>query len=198
VFASEKGFLKMAKFGASALIVAGLIAIGFSAPAKANVVYDLTFESQNGKTVEGTGTLTLNFSTLAADESFNGTLVGILVSISTGDIDGNGSFSILPATLDTGSQFQTEPNGKIDTLTAEESGSGANTVLFLDVFSQSWELHEGNDDGHTSDKGKLVITGPDLVSATPLPATLPLFAGGLGFVGYLTRRKKRAQAVAAY
>ncbi len=32
---------------------------------------------------------------------------------------------------------------------------------------------------------------------TPLPATLPLFAGGLGFVGYLTRRKKRVQAVAA-
>jgi hypothetical protein len=28
-------------------------------------------------------------------------------------------------------------------------------------------------------------------SATPLPATLPLFAGGLGFVGYLTRRRKQ-------
>jgi hypothetical protein len=37
----------------------------------------------------------------------------------------------------------------------------------------------------------------DVASATPLPAALPLFAGGLGFVGYLTRRKKRAQAVAA-
>jgi hypothetical protein len=29
------------------------------------------------------------------------------------------------------------------------------------------------------------------VSATPLPASLSLFAGGLGFVGYLTRRRKR-------
>jgi hypothetical protein len=28
-------------------------------------------------------------------------------------------------------------------------------------------------------------------SPTPLPATLPLFAGGLGIVGFLTRRKKR-------
>jgi hypothetical protein len=28
-------------------------------------------------------------------------------------------------------------------------------------------------------------------SATPLPATLPLFAGGLGFVGYLTKRRKQ-------
>jgi hypothetical protein len=34
------------------------------------------------------------------------------------------------------------------------------------------------------------------VSATPLPATLPLFAGGLGFVGYLTRRKKNATSPA--
>ncbi len=34
---------------------------------------------------------------------------------------------------------------------------------------------------------------------TPLPAALPLFAGGLGFVGYLTGRKKRraGQALAA-
>jgi hypothetical protein len=30
-----------------------------------------------------------------------------------------------------------------------------------------------------------------LVNATPLPATLPLFAGGLGFVGYLAKRRKQ-------
>jgi hypothetical protein len=41
------------------------------------------------------------------------------------------------------------------------------------------------------------LNGEDLLAATPLPATLPLFAGGLAFVGYLTRRKKRAQAVTA-
>jgi hypothetical protein len=36
-------------------------------------------------------------------------------------------------------------------------------------------------------------------SATPLPATLPLFAGGLGFVGYLAKRRKQnaKQALAA-
>jgi hypothetical protein len=43
-------------------------------------------------------------------------------------------------------------------------------------------------------EGNLCVTAP---APTPLPATLPLFAGGLGFVGYLTRRKKRAQAMAA-
>lgn len=30
------------------------------------------------------------------------------------------------------------------------------------------------------------------LATTPLPATLPLFAGGLGFVGYLTRRRRRS------
>ena len=33
------------------------------------------------------------------------------------------------------------------------------------------------------------------VSTTPLPATFPLFAGGLGLVGYLTRRKKGKTSV---
>lgn len=36
----------------------------------------------------------------------------------------------------------------------------------------------------------------DFGLATPLPATLPLFAGGLGFVGYLARRRKQARATA--
>jgi hypothetical protein len=36
------------------------------------------------------------------------------------------------------------------------------------------------------------INGTDIpVSATPVPAALPMFAGGLGFVGWLMRRKKR-------
>ena len=40
--------------------------------------------------------------------------------------------------------------------------------------------------------------GDAAAAATPLPATLPLFAGGLGLLGYLTRRKRSAkQALAA-
>jgi|ERR1700733_12856748 len=33
--------------------------------------------------------------------------------------------------------------------------------------------------------------------ATPLPAALPLFAGGLGFLGFLGRRRSRLDAIAA-
>jgi hypothetical protein len=43
-----------------------------------------------------------------------------------------------------------------------------------------------------------VTPGAPLPTTTPLPATLPLFAGGLGLVGFLTKRRKSAkQALAA-
>jgi hypothetical protein len=188
----------MGRFGLCTCALAGLLAVAVSAPAKANVVYNITFDNF-GSTVEGTGTLTLNFSTLAQDENLNESLSSILVSITTSNLDGHGSFSITPSNLASGSQFQTGNVGQIFTLTAEEAGSGASSVLFLDLFTNSWQLHNGNDNGATADQGSFTITGPSVVSATPLPTTLPLFAGGLGFVGYLTRRRKRTskQALAA-
>jgi len=182
----------MSKFRASALLfVTGLIAASLSAPASANVVYNLNFTAFGGGTSEGTGTLTLNFSTLAADYSLNESLAGILVSIATSNLDGDGMFTITPTNLASGSQFQTGTAGQIYTLSAEESGTGASTVLFLDLSTNSWRLEEGSDSGATSAQGAFTITGPTLVSATPLPATLPLFAGGLGFVGYLAKRRKQ-------
>jgi len=36
-----------------------------------------------------------------------------------------------------------------------------------------------------------------VVSATPLPAALPMMAGGLGFLGFLSRRRKRKAATVA-
>jgi hypothetical protein len=36
---------------------------------------------------------------------------------------------------------------------------------------------------------------PEVANATPLPAALPLFAGGLGFIGLIARRKNRKEAV---
>jgi len=49
---------------------------------------------------------------------------------------------------------------------------------------------------NTIEPPEAIVTGG---SATPAPAALPLFAGGLGFVGYLTRRRKQSskQALAA-
>jgi len=41
-----------------------------------------------------------------------------------------------------------------------------------------------------------IDAGTFSASPTPVPAALPLFAGGLGFVGFLLRRRKRTDAAA--
>jgi hypothetical protein len=54
------------------------------------------------------------------------------------------------------------------------------------------------ENGYAVRLGNNEIPGTFTISAvTPLPATLPLFAGGLCFVGYLTGRRKRASAATA-
>lgn len=67
------------------------------------------------------------------------------------------------------------------------------TVQSGDISESCWYDSSGNCNILFTD------TVTAALAATPLPATLPLFAGGLGFVGYLTRRRKRSgkQALAA-
>jgi hypothetical protein len=69
--------------------------------------------------------------------------------------------------------------------------NGFPTTPPLGVAGAVW--YSADADGNTlTASGGATITP----AATPLPATLPLFAGGLGFVGYLTRRRKQAVAAA--
>ena len=71
-------------------------------------------------------------------------------------------------------------------LTASPAGSDDDPSF--DSF-KNW----GDDDEGGNNPEKFTFNS---ITATPLPATLPLFAGGLGFVGYLTRRRKKAVAAA--
>lgn len=165
------------------------------APANASVVYNLTFfDFSNNQ--EGTGTLTLNFSALSQAFNYSASLAPVLTSITTGDLHGHGSFSITPANLNSGSFLNTGNVGQIFSLTATQAGSGASSVLFLDLFTNSWQLHNGGAFGATADQGAFSISAAQFVQggtagATPLPAALPLFAGGLGAFGYLGWRRKR-------
>jgi hypothetical protein len=75
---------------------------------------------------------------------------------------------------------------------------------FVAIFTSSFDFDPNarNQDNITlslsnSDDDPLASV-TEIINATPIPAALPLFATGLGFVGYLTRRKKRkVQALAA-
>jgi hypothetical protein len=71
-------------------------------------------------------------------------------------------------------------------------GNGANNYTYFNNYSGPFPAINLTLDSFTITN---VGEGTDLV-ATPLPAALPLFAGGLGMIGLLARRKKRKAAAA--
>jgi hypothetical protein len=93
---------------------------------------------------------------------------------------GGGASTFGTMSLITGSSAH--PSVTID-LTAVNGNSWADAALVLSPDSKGFEAIVEN--GTTGDQAGGAL------SATPLPAALPLFAGGLGMVGFLARRKKR-------
>ena len=185
----------MTKARLTAMLLAGLFATALSASANASVVYDLTFDN-NGSTSEGTGVLTLNFTSLSQTYNLGyQSITPYFTSVTTTAVDGYGPFTITPSNLADG-YIQTGSIGQLYTLTLEQDvpscdSNGTCDILILDLYTGSWQIHDKYDLTLTS--GNLSIAGPTL-SATPLPATLPLLAGGLGLVGFLSRRKRRDTA----
>jgi hypothetical protein len=92
-----------------------------------------------------------------------------------------------------------ENSGSYVTLASLEATYGSDLITDIAFIVDGGWATAGNTQSLALNS--IDINGQDYsssASATPLPATLPLFAGGLGFVGYLTRRKKRhAQAFAS-
>ncbi len=56
---------------------------------------------------------------------------------------------------------------------------------------------DNNTDGLSDPRFALTNFQVDLVASTPIPGALPLFASGLGVLGFITHRRKRKQAVIA-
>ncbi len=104
--------------------------------------------------------------------------------------DGAGTFGIM--SIETGSS----QNSTITiTLTAEGTNIWANAVAVLTPDSEGFEALVNDASNGTQDAGS--YSNPVLLSSTPLPATLPLFAGGLGLLGFLTKRRKSAKQLLA-
>ncbi len=106
-----------------------------------------------------------------------------------------------PATILFSGGFTTDVSGELATLSIGMFQYGTDTnldpkfVYYMDQLNDIWYAY--NSDGNlVSSFG--AVSPPDisnttisLVSATPLPAALPLFAGGLGAMGLLGWRRKR-------
>jgi hypothetical protein len=78
----------------------------------------------------------------------------------------------------------------VDALVVDGLALGSWTVASLTISVGGW------DTGHATTDTIDSITLPGNVAATPIPAALPLFAGGLGLLGMFSRRRK--QKVSAF
>jgi hypothetical protein len=71
------------------------------------------------------------------------------------------------------------------------SGSSGDFLSGINVLSA---VLTNNDNFFEGTNVQVTGTADPLISATPIPAALPLFAGGLGLMGFFARRKKRHAA----
>jgi hypothetical protein len=190
------------------LIAMAMAAVGFGSPARADVLYTLTFAGG------GTGVLDLNFSSIAAVENANASIVPYFVSLTATNVDGQ-NFVINAANLADG-YLQTGTSGQIYTLTLEETqptGVAAGTD-FLDIYTNGWQVHDTPYDA-TVAANSLTISSPSLsvsssqtvtssqtvsgsATVAPEPSTLAMMVTGFcGLCLLAYRKRKGARHVAS-
>jgi hypothetical protein len=172
----------MSKFGVSALFCAGLIAIGFSESARASTLtYDITLTQTSGTLITGSDfTVTSTFMVAAPTTDFESE------TISPFSIVINGK------TYTSGASIQfigTGANPGINTFSGFSASSGGDSLS----MGGGGSFNLSGTGISSSDVGTVTIA----LATTPLPAAFPLFAGGLGVVGFLARRKKQKALAAA-
>jgi hypothetical protein len=181
----------MSRFKLASAIVAGLfVGAGLSAPAKANVAYDLSF--QGG----GSGVLTLDFATVALAENIGYTsITPYFVSLDVTGLDGM-NFDITPSNLQNNGAIQTGPAGQFYTLTINEAVPGSGD--YLSVYTSSGNIYSTPYGSGIYSATITSIAGPTLASAVPEPSTWAMMIlgfAGLGLMGY--RRKSKPSLMAA-
>ena len=172
----------MSRFG---MLAAGVVVIALmSSSARASTVtYELTLSPLAGSSLSGTGTLTITDGPVGAGYLSVPAADITTLSISIGGFDFNLLGHISALTFDGGDL--TDITAGAATIGADSLSASGTTSVYFD------NLQTGGISSYDTITAQL--------TATPLPATLPLFAGGLGFVGYLSGREKRktGQALAA-
>lgn len=186
-----------------AVALAAVVSTSFlSAPARADTVYDWTISggtAQNGSgALSGNGTITLS-STPTINSIGTGYAVdGITGTFTSTDVTGSITGTFTSGAVDN-LVYPSDPGGFI----LDDLGLGI-TVMVSPTNSYQLEFGAANGDpgfynetccGSSEpiyDYNDVTFgVTPETLSATPVPAALPLFAGGLGMLGAFSRRKKR-------
>jgi hypothetical protein len=171
-------------FGIAAALIGGLVYFA-SAPANATT-YDWTLSG----TVSGFGTITTNDALVSNAGSIGTDITGITGTIDNQTVSGLNGFGdniLYPSNL--GTDGFGPLKGLLDALGLSFSLDGSITnIFFAGTAGYDFESFGNSDPALSFARNESFSVS---AAATPLPATLPLLAGGLGFVGYLARRRKR-------
>jgi hypothetical protein len=170
--------MNTSKFCVGAALCAGLIVAGLSAPAHASTMqaYDITLTQTMGTLITGS-----DFTVTSAPFTITVPSSGYLLDTPTVSFKiGTTTYS---SVLDVAFNGPTVSSiyGYSDTVNGDTLSS---------IGLTSFQLY-GTGIGSTIGGTVSMQLAP---ATTPLPAALPLFAGGLGFVGCLTRRRRPAIA----
>jgi hypothetical protein len=175
---------------AALMICGALSVVAATAPANAaTVTFDWTLtgpsSSLGGVPFPGSGTIDATVSTTGGDQ-----VTGI-----TGTIDGS---TITGLTVFDGSDNLVFPNGTapLDTKGIAFTTAAGQTIDILSEFAEGTPPTGNAYEEIASNPGGFGV-GTFTLTPTPLPAALPLFAGGLGLMGWLGRRRKHKSAALA-
>jgi len=159
----------------------------------------LSASAQGTATASGSFKITFDPTQLYLTQSITGIITNLTYSITDPFFGGLLS-------LNTITQFAFAGSGTLKLYSDAAAGTGSVGTPDITIGINGWAYgtassvwYSQDQYGHTlTTSGTAIITelGPEqLASETPLPATLPLFATGLGALGLIGRRRKRKQAV---
>jgi hypothetical protein len=198
--------------------IASIALMAFCAPVANATTFNWTFQTSNGSTVFGSGTITADDLGPGTDSAGGGTYEEYSVTGVTGSFSSNGGITKSTITAPApASAYEFNDN-----LIFYNTGSGAadldgvgfslGTYLgsplygdfvcqFISTFTCQLNYETGSG-GTIHNTGSIHAVGDEFilsnpVNATPLPAALPLLATGLGVMGMLGWRGKRKNATCA-
>jgi len=189
--------MKMAKQAGLAVIVAALMGVPNVGHA---TTYSLDIGSNGNVLGSPIGTVDITGGGTSLTYQFNltsGTMSAVYM-----DVSGNWSAVAVSNTTWTGDIGATTLNSTLGTFTdtVQKKPLGGQSVAALTVtftgtnLAANYTLLDGNIAMFSAANTSSGLFGDTV--GTPLPATWPLFAGGMGMLGLLARRRKRKNAAA--